>query len=423
MKSSPLFFLSILTLTSSVNFQINPTIQSIAESSCEVDIQSIEIENVYPNNTKVYTDVKPSHKKVHDIYYYNYKTHLLGSSEDSITKTVQPEDVLRNFFDALNQRNFKKAFDYCKGPRWGTLDFFASEKSYGGITAVKINSINTIDLSTSNTKIMAMTQVTDPTNGSGEFEQEFTLELQANKQWMITTIKLIASNRPQDNWNLKLTKQDWISYKDIETFTSRKYENIPNPSLTDNPADTMLRALQPLHFFKADNIEYSLAIVENNGPFYGASEGWCDLFLFRRTENGKWEFCDEMLETNGGGMYGNSGNFETMLRIGKHNAGIVLSGGQTHMGSFFYDDIIMVSNGKLTKLLTITTHHSYGNWEGNEGYKVCEDIHYKFLKNENEMYDLHLILSDCLTKKQLKKVSISFKDGNYIIPDSFVFSN
>jgi hypothetical protein len=380
-------------------------------------------------STLTYTNGKLNRNEKRNIIYYDYNkssTQYNIYTTDSLKIREQPDEVLRHFFTALNNRDYKKAHSYCVGTRWGTAEYFASEKSYGGITAVQIKSIGNIDRSYGNTaKVVTRTQITDPVNGSGEFEQRFILEIQANEHWKIAKTELIASNRPQDNWNLQLTAQNWISFDAVDAYLAKVYDTIPNDPQTDSTEDTLERSLQPLHFFKADSKEYAVAIVEVRGPFYGASLGHCDVFLFTKTDKNKWALSDQLLEAGGGGMYGNPGEFESILRIGIHSAGIVLSGGQTHMGAFFHNDIIEVKNGKMKHMLNIGIHHSYGNWEGHDGYKVCEDLNYKFLKSNQDLYDLQLKVTDCLegSKKKEKSITIPAKDGKYTIPEGYIFSS
>ncbi len=186
--------------------------------------------------------------------------------------------------------------------------------------------------------------------------------------------------------------------------------------------DTMELTYEPLYFFETAGISYALQVIENQGPFFGVAVGWCDLALFKKGKDG-WKLADVLLRAGGGGMYGNSGQFKEMIKVGRDAGGIVLSGGQTHMGELFHDDIVLLQNGKLRPLVMIYTHHSYGDWEDNaDGYKVCEDNDYRFLESDRELFDLRIIRNNCLDKqvKEVERVTLPYNNG-YAIPQQFMF--
>lgn len=355
------------------------------------------------------------------------KNTIIFNSNDNPDSIVNggPKDIVINFLNALNERDFVKAYGFCSGKRWGSLDFFSSKNSYGGINSVEIINIDSAIVKDNSTAhVVVVSQVNDPINGNGLYEQDFQLKLMNDQKWSITEIKLISSNRPQDNWNLNQGNQLWITDDQGKSYINYMYSRIFNRAEDEDPSNKMVREIQPLYFFKAENEEYALAVVENQGPDYGSSVGHCDLFLFTKKNSNLWALSDFLLKAGGGGMYGYSGAFERVLRIGKHSAGIVISGGQTHMGSYFFDDIILVRDGKLTHLLNVGRESSYGNWDDNDGYKLCEQLEYKFIKSEKEMYDLQLKRIDCLgVKKPTNQTKISFENNKYVIPNIFYISN
>ncbi len=335
----------------------------------------------------------------------------------------KPNVIVKEFFEALNKKDFAKAYFYCQGNRWGTLQQFSNTKMYGGITAVKINKIeDSKDINATTVTLETSTELQDLVNGNGTFVQKITLEKKQFDLWKITAIKLVSSDRPQDNWNLKMPEQPDFTIADAEKFTNPIYKKIGNePTSADYPQDTISRSIPRLEFLKTDKSLYAIAVCENQAPWYGASIGWCDIFIFKKEKN-KWNLTDKMLEAGGGGMYGSSGEFAGLIRVADDAVGIVLSGGQTHMGALFHQDVIQFKEGKLNKLTSIFTHHSY---EFGDGNTICEDNSYYFEKNGKNEYDLKIKKTDCTEKKSKKpkkpiEAVIPYING-YNIPKEFQF--
>lgn len=244
---------------------------------------------------------------------------------------------------------------------------------------------------------------------------------------ILTALMLLSgTGYAQNTWNLKLKEQAGFTGANAEKLLKPVYDTTDlryDPG-SDVLGDSMELTFEPLYFFEAAGVVYALQVIENQGPGYGVSIGWCDLALFKK-EQGAWKLTDVLLHAGGGGMYGNSGHFQGMIKVGKNAGGIVLSGGQTHMGDLFHDDILLLKEGKFSSLVMIYTHHSYGDWEDNkEGYQVCEDNDYQFLESDQEIYDLRIIRKNCLGKdvKEVERVTIPYKSG-YAIPAGFVFES
>lgn len=351
----------------------------------------------------------------------------VAAKPEPATKTLPatnagPGKVLELFFDALNKQDFSRAYSYCRGKRWGSLQQFSSVQMYGGITRVQVRSIKPPEKNTGNSVSMeASTEVDDPTNGDGNFVQNFILEKDAGGTWKITDIKLLSNSRNIDNRNLKIPAQADFGLKDVAKLTRHIYDTLSNEPQTSDAADTVKRSFTTLKFVKAGNALFAFAICENTGPGYGVSVGWCDVFAFTKSNN-KWIMTDYLLQAGGGGMYGYSGSFDTLLRVGKEALGIVLDGGQTHMGTHFFKDIIALQNGKLSPLVSVTTYHDYASG-AQDVLTVCQQNKYSFEKNGREMYDLKIVQYDCRKGEQKKAtVVIPYKEG-YTIPDKFIFEN
>lgn len=170
--------------------------------------------------------------------------------------------------------------------------------------------------------------------------------------------------------------------------------------------------------------KFAAIVVENQYPFAGASTGHCDLFIF--WFNGKnWEMADFMLEAGSGGMYGNSGSLHHFTMIGKETVCFALAGGQTHMGTLYYDDLVIFNGNALKKVCTVTTEYSYGDWDDKtDDNRFCYNVQYEFLPSEKPVHDLQLIKRSCLKEdknKILDKIIVPFnnKSGQFDIPQTF----
>lgn len=216
-------------------------------------------------------------------------------------------------------------------------------------------------------------------------------------------------------------KTDSLSLNEALWLVKSVYDTVTNTPQTDNKADTVTREDATLKYFEDQSGKYYLYIVENRGPDYGSSIGWCDVFVMQRFD-GEWKLNDFMLHANSGGMYGNPGSFEKLVKTGDEDMGIVIAGGQTHMGNNFNVTIVALNRGKLGKSFYLPTRRDYG--EGAD-YKltVCDENKYHFKKAaDRKNYDLVIERFNCLGDSAVKtdSVSIPYNDG-YSIPDRFLF--
>lgn len=217
--------------------------------------------------------------------------------------------------------------------------------------------------------------------------------------------------------------KDSLQVADAELLAKSIYDTVSNLPQTDSKADTMTRDDVKLMYFKDQSGEYYLYVVENRGPMYGVSVGWCDVFIFKKLE-GRWKLNDFRLQAGGGGMYGNPGSFEKLEQIGEENKAIVLSGGQSHMGNNYNLTMIELANGKLGKTFGFPTLSDYGEGAGDD-YKltVCDENRYSFRKVPGRKnYELILERFNCLDEKSIKvdSVVIPYQNG-YKIPKRFAF--
>ena len=207
-----------------------------------------------------------------------------------------------------------------------------------------------------------------------------------------------------------------------ERLTQSIYDTVTVEKQGDMEGDTVGREFSDVVFFSADEVLHALVVVENRGPFYGVSVGWCDVFAFVKGKDG-WKLSDFMLNAGGGGMYGNPGEFQRLELIGNQTVGVILRGGQEHMGGNYHENVIGLNQGKLRRITTIDTHHDYGSGAGDE-FKttVCDENEFKFIPNGRAMYDLKIIRLNCLEdkNKKVKEIVIPYLNG-YKIPDAFLF--
>lgn len=329
------------------------------------------------------------------------------------TDPVQPYEVVTAFINALGERHFADAYNKCIGTRWGTLAQFSSMQMYGGITGATIISIDSAK-STGGTDVAvkAVSKMEDPVNGSGIFTQNFVLKKQPDNRWKISSIKLLASTRAQDNWNLKLSSQPDFTLRDVQRLTKPVYDTLKTQPVS---ADNMERSVKTLIFYKTDKDTFAIAVAENKDMTgCGICIGWCDVSAFQKI-NGRWQMTG-FLSGAGGGNLGNSGHFERLIRVGDDMLGIVVSGGLFHSGALIFDDIISCSGGKLTRLVSVFTSHEYNGGT----YYTQEEVDYQFKKNGKPMYDLIIerYNTEGKTRKKTDSVVLPYKNG-YELPERF----
>ncbi|WP_133551342.1 hypothetical protein [Pedobacter duraquae] len=217
--------------------------------------------------------------------------------------------------------------------------------------------------------------------------------------------------------------KDSLRIADAEMLVQHIYDTVDNSPQTDSMEDTITRDDASLKYFKDHSGQYYVYVVENRGPMYGVSLGWCDLFIFKRLD-GLWKLNDFRLQAGGGGMYGNPGSFEKFEQIGEESKAIVISGGQTHMGNNFNLTMVELTKGKLGTTFSFPTRSDYGEGAGDDyKLKVCDENQYHFRKMPGKKYfELILERFNCLNDNSVKvdSVVIPYRNG-YAIPERFAF--
>lgn len=356
------------------------------------------------------------------INYYTKDGNVLTTAAADmpvIKQPLTPGEVIDSFVAALNRRQFVRAYNYCIGGRWGTAEQFSSVNMYGGITAARIVQPAPAQTLTGKTSVNLETTVyvEDPTNGDGIFVQQFQLQ-QKDGDWKIAGIKLISSTRASDNWSLNVPAQPDFTKTQALRLSKAVYDTVSLVAQVGTNEDTIVRTLDTLRFFKDDKTLYCVAVFSNQGPQYGASVGWCDILLFAKSGD-TWQLTSFLLNAGGGGMYGYSGRFSKLLRMGDQHVAIVLSGGLTHMGeNVSWVDIVAFHQGKLAPVTHINTSYEYDNGTGEKNIR-CFENKFRFEKNGKPVYDLLLEKSSCGSQKvPVKKVTVPYA-GGYKVPGAF----
>lgn len=199
----------------------------------------------------------------------------------------------------------------------------------------------------------------------------------------------------------------------VNQLTKSVYDTVP----TEVANDKVSRALDSLQFFRQDGSTYCLAAFRNEIKDGGAPpSGWVDIWLFKNN-NGSWQHVAHELNAGGGGMYGNSGYFNGLVKLGGHSTGIVIVGGITHMGSnVFWDDVLAFSNDRLSSAFSLVTDNSYENGSGTGQCSYNKWQMQPVAGEEN--YRLVIITGSCMSSNvPLEKTVVPFKNGSYSVPD------
>ena len=207
----------------------------------------------------------------------------------------------------------------------------------------------------------------------------------------------------------------------IEKSTKPVYDTVPlKIEMGNDVTELVNRTLDTVLYMKQNNNLYSFAVFSNRGESGGAPfSGWCDIWAFKYSE-GNWQTLAYKLHAGGGGMYGNSGYFNKLVRMGDNATGIVIAGGITHMGSSIsWDDMIPFFNEKFLEPVSIVTNDSY---ENHEGLVRANETKWFFReKGSTGWYDLVIIpASRIYHVLPLECVVIPGVNGKYKVPEKFV---
>lgn len=341
---------------------------------------------------------------------------------NALGQAQSPRAVMTQFFNALHNRDFVTAYGLCTGKRWGTLSYFSSPSSYGGISALEILSIREVTVTATTASLVCSTKATDKVNGTGTFDQTFSLKKEGDNQWSITGVKLNSSSRLTDSWNINMPAQPDFKMTDAKRLTKQIYDTVKNISPTENPEDIMIRSFKNLQFIKTDKGLFALAICENQGPRYGVYTGWCDAFAFKKEPSG-WKLTSTLLQAGGGGRMGFPGRYERTIRVGDFKAGIVISSyfGQSGI-ELTQESIAAFENGKLSPLTVVATDYVKDASFATPPVRISNSYHFE--RNGNENYDLIIVQYDQAGSKhrKLKNSRIVYKNG-YAIPEEYEFEN
>lgn len=330
--------------------------------------------------------------------------------------------LVEDFYNALGNKDFTSAYGLCTGKNWGTLEQFSSAEMYGGIYDIAFSKCEYKKSELPNTvEALVDIFIKDSVNGDGRFVQNFYLVQQSGK-WRIRRISLLQTDRAENGWNLKLTEQAGLTKKELEAYLKPVYDTASRLSADGESIPKLKRNITTPKFFQTPDGIYAAVVVENGCEDCSAAYvGWCDVFVFK--QNGKqWKMTDRMLHAGGGGMYGSPGIAEKpLLRIGTSITGLVLTGGQYHMGDLLsFDNILSIEKGRLSQLVSVATHYD-NEGSGRESGRNCQEIDYRFLSSGKAHYDMQLISTNCLGKeKETGRKIIAYTNKGYTLPDEYI---
>lgn len=217
-----------------------------------------------------------------------------------------------------------------------------------------------------------------------------------------------------------ITPQPGFQQANIENLTKSVYDTAKSEVEIDKDVtEKMNRTLDSVMYFQQDNSQYCVAVFKNQGASgSGPVSGWVDVWAFKQI-NGQWKTVSFMLQAGGGGMYGNSGYFNKLIKLGDHVTGIVVSGGITHMGSSIsWDDVIELADDKLSPAFNLVTYDGYDN---GSGFRRCHENKWYLQKSGTvNRYDLVITSCNCSgTTLPLEQFLLPYKKGGYDIPSKF----
>lgn len=105
-------------------------------------------------------------------------------------KVSQAEETVKNWINALGNRNFKEAHGLMTLKKGGSYSKFCSINGYGGINRTNILNCMIDTENETGAEVVAEYEAFDPANRDGKFKQRFTLVKEGNN-WLISDIKKI----------------------------------------------------------------------------------------------------------------------------------------------------------------------------------------------------------------------------------------
>ncbi|RFS19259.1 hypothetical protein DVR12_23785 [Chitinophaga silvatica] len=219
-----------------------------------------------------------------------------------------------------------------------------------------------------------------------------------------------------------LPKQSDFLEAQIAGLTKPVYDTLPiEIHMSGGPSVELTRTTDSIIYFKQNNNIYCLAMFTNTAKGAGAPvSGWVDVWAFKKADD-RWQTISYLIEAGGGGMYGSSGYFNNLIKVGDKLTGVVIGGAITHMGSnASWDDLIVLKDDKLMKVLHLVTQSSY---EGATGMQKCNENRWLLEHSGKEFYDLIIVSGSCINGfLPINKITIPYKDGSYKVPDKYEYT-
>lgn len=112
-----------------------------------------------------------------------------SNQQIEVIQTVAPSKV-REWINALGNRDFSKAFYMISPTKRGDYSKFSSPKGYGGITSTTIYDCYTENYGSCYAEVIADYESIDPANRSGRYKQKFYIN-NCSGIWEITDMKTL----------------------------------------------------------------------------------------------------------------------------------------------------------------------------------------------------------------------------------------
>ena len=220
-------------------------------------------------------------------------------------KVSQAEETVKNWINALGNRNFKEAHGLMTSKKGGDYSKFSSTIGYGGINKTNILSCKVDTESESSAEVVAEYESFDPVNRDGKFKQRFILVKEGN-DWRISEIKKID-----------------ISFYN-EKKTTEKENNITTTK--KDVQKTVKEEKKPLSFVGNWTASGRILNMYSNGTFFYKEEG------MPHSAKGTWsqKANKVTLETE---------SFTNQMIPGAHNTSTFGKGYISDKGSFVFDGV------------------------------------------------------------------------------------
>ena len=169
-------------------------------------------------------------------------------------KVSQAEETVKNWINALGNRNFKEAHGLMTSKKGGDYSKFSSTNGYGGINETNILSCKVDTENESSAEVVAEYEAFDPVNRDGKFKQRFIVMKEGDK-WLISDIKKIDIAFYNEKKEVEKSQSDESKQEEKTTKKTQK-----TMSLGGCFADASYKAQYVMDKFGKGTVEYSTSL-------------------------------------------------------------------------------------------------------------------------------------------------------------------